>query len=76
MITHCCLTRPIWLPGGASTVTSIAQQSQPAQQCHPAQHLKSRVTLITSLKIRNNSYAFRVEMVYIGILISGKSGKL
>ena len=48
MITHCCLTRPIWLPGGASTVTSIAQQSQPAQQWHPAQHLKSLVTLITS----------------------------
>ena len=48
MITHCCLTRPIRLPGGASTVTSIAQQSQPAQQCHPAQHLKSLVTRITS----------------------------
>lgn len=46
--TDCCLTDPTGVPGGASTVTCMAQQSQPAQQLHPAQHLKSRLTRITS----------------------------
>ena len=38
------------VPTGASTATFMAQESDPAHQQHPAQHLNSRVTLITSYK--------------------------
>lgn len=48
LVTHACLTEPMGLPGGASTVMYMEQQSPSAHQQQPAQHLNSLFTRITS----------------------------